>query len=71
MEDPWFGRKANGYTAGPVTWQGCAVTFIAFGGGIACHSLLARPWNDWAAGACVLVFIIAYWLTFDPNTEST
>jgi hypothetical protein len=70
MENPWFGRKANGYTGGPVAWQGWLALLIGIGGGMACYRLLPHPWNDWAAGACALVLITAYLLKYDPNTES-
>jgi hypothetical protein len=70
MESPWFGKKANGYTGGPVTWQGWLVTIGCIGGGLACHFLLKSPANDLASGACIIVLIVTWLLTYDPDTES-
>jgi hypothetical protein len=70
MENPWFGRKGNGYTGGPVTWQGWVVTILGLGGAIACHTFLGKPVNDWVGGALLVAFGLTWWLTYDPDTES-
>ena len=70
MENPWFGRKGNGYTGGPVTWQGWLATFGGFGGALACHAFLPHPLNNWAAAGCIVALLIVYFLTYDPDTES-
>ena len=70
MAKPWFGRKSDGYGGGPVSWQGWLAVAIGIGGGMACYRLLPHPINDWAAGGCALALILAYWLKYDPNTES-
>ncbi|HEY4276452.1 MAG TPA: hypothetical protein VGM68_13260 [Rhizomicrobium sp.] len=67
MENPWFGRKANGYTGGPVTWQGWLAVIVLIGGGMTCHLWLK---NDWAAAACIAALAVIYWLTYDPDTQS-
>jgi hypothetical protein len=70
MENPWFGRRANGYTGGPVTWQGWLVLIVGLGGALACHAFLGKSWNDWLGGALLAAFALTCWLTYDPATES-
>jgi hypothetical protein len=70
MENPWFGKKADGYVGLPLTWQGWLALIVGIGGGEACYRLLPHPINDWAAGGCALAFIISYWFKYDPDTES-
>lgn len=70
MENPWFGRKGDGSLGLPLTWQGWLALIVGIGGGIASYRLLPHPMNDWVAGACALVLIVAYWFKYDPDTES-
>ena len=70
MENPWFGRKGNGYTGGPVTWQGWLVVAAAISGSIAAHTLLSPPINHWASVGCLLLLVLVWWFTYDPDTES-
>jgi hypothetical protein len=70
MVNPWFGRKGNGYTGGPVTWQGWLTVVAALAGAIACQGLLAPPIKYFASGGCLLLLILVWWFTYDPDTES-
>lgn len=70
MENPWFGRKGDGYVGGPLTWQGWLALFAGLGGGMAAYRLLPHPMNDWIAGGCLLAFILVYVFTYDPGSES-
>jgi len=71
MENPWFGRRSVGYGPGPLTWQGWLAVAVGFGGGMACYRLLPHPLNDWAASGCLIAFLIAFFLTYDSDTEAT
>jgi hypothetical protein len=61
MENPWFGRKADGYVGGIASWQGLVALVIGIGGGMAC---------EWASAACALVLGIAFWFKYDPDTDT-
>ena len=71
MENPWFGRTADGsYVNLPLTWQGWLVSIICVGGAIAARWLLPHPLNSWAPAACILAFLVVFYFTYDPDTES-
>jgi hypothetical protein len=70
MENPWFGRKADGYVGGIASWQGLVVLVIGIGGGMACYRFLPHPINEWASAACALAFGFAFWFKYDPDTDA-
>ena len=70
MENPWFGRKADGYVGGIASWQGLVVLVIGVGGGMASYRFLPHPINEWASAACALAFGIAFWFKYDPDTDT-
>ena len=67
MDNPWFGQKAGIGSSGILAWQGWLMVGIGIGGGAACHFLLK---NDWAAAACAAALAVAFFLKYDPDSES-
>ena len=70
MENPWFGRKADGYVGGIASWRGLLVTIVGLGGAFAAHAFLSKPWGDWIGGALLVAFGIAFWCKYDPDTDT-
>jgi hypothetical protein len=70
MEDPWFGKRGNDYTGGPVNFKGWAALVVCVGGAIAAYKLLPFPGNFLGAGACLMVLVLLGATKYDPDSES-